>query len=510
MTAYPMQAGSSLNIAIQDSKDFPGDVAQAQDLYSEFTMADGRALFECPGLVKATGIDLMNCPLTVVLKLRVRRRLPQGAVVLWHVVLPLPLISKYLLQPPHEWETWIGLFPNTQSLEAYPPETMFTQAVYLINRPDFPKLRLRFTYHNPELQAQISAQNEAQQQESRRRKELCEKVGRQQFEEIHKLTRDLRGENSERDRDVASVPAAMLGGNISDTTDVGSRGADATTAADAVTAVPADGLATPKQQAALALGSHKTSEEPLREALASALAFIGGVHQMLARHLGRGPGAQQLPQALGYDDVVASSTPSALIDSHCLQLHQCLCAAAFADAPLTQPAGGADMREAERLLTDGLQMALLGMLDDAEDAKLLRTAASNEQLGLIQTRFPSLWESYREVSSVAKERAGLIERVSTLTRGEHGGSSGMVPSLPSAPTLPQDALSATPASLEALRHTDSEELLAQKRQVMGNLRQQLEETRRLAEEREGELGQFRAHLSELTRQRASTTTAPAT
>jgi len=501
-----MQASSSLNIAIQDSKDFPGDVAQAQDLYSEFTMADGRGLFECPGLVKATGIDLMNCPLTVVLKLRVRRRLQQGAVVLWHVVLPLPLISKYLLQPPHEWETWIGLFPNTQSLEAHPPETMFTQAVHLISRPDFPKLRLRFTYHNPELQAQISAQNEAQQQESRRRKELCEKVGRQQFEEIHKLTRGLRGDDPNKDRDVAAVP----GGIISDTTAVGSRGCDAATAADAVTAVAADGPATPKQQAALALGSLKTSEEPLREALASALAFIGGVHQMLARRPGRGPGAQQLPQALGYDDVVTSSSPSALIDSHCLQLHQCLCAAAFADAAPKQPAGAADMREAERLLTDGLQMALMGMLDDADDAKLLRTAASNEQLGSIQTRFPSLWEAFREVSSVAKERAGLIERVSTLTRGEQGGSSGVVPPLPAASTLPQDALPATPASLEALRHTDSEELLAQQRQVMGNLRQQLEETRRLAQEREGELGQLRAHLSELTRQRASTTTAPAT
>merc|ERR1719410_30574 len=246
MTSYPMQASSSLNIAIQDSKDFPGDVAQAQDLYSEFTMADGRGLFECPGLVKATGIDLMNCPLTVVLKLRVRRRLQQGAVVLWHVVLPLPLISKYLLQPPHEWETWIGLFPNTQSLEAHPPETMFTQAVHLISRPDFPKLRLRFTYHNPEFQAQISAQNEAQQQESRRRKELCEKVGRQQFEEIHKLTRGLQGENSDKDRDTAAVLVATPGG-ISNTTAVGSGKGDlaaqgvATTAADAVTAVSADG-----------------------------------------------------------------------------------------------------------------------------------------------------------------------------------------------------------------------------------------------------------------------------
>ena len=131
------------------------------------------------------------------------------------------------------------------------------------------------------------------------------------------------------------------------------------------------------------------------------------------------------------------------------------------------------MREAERLLTDGLQMALMGMLDDADDAKLLRTVASNEQLGSIQTRFPSLWEAFREVSSVAKERAGLIERVSTLTRGEHMGSSGMVPALPPAPTLPQDALSpipASPASLEALQHTDTEQLLAQQCQVMASLR----------------------------------------
>ena len=166
------------------------------------------------------------------------------------------------------------------------------------------------------------------------------------------------------------------------------------------------------------------------------------------------------------------------------------------------------MREAERLLTDGLQMALMGMLDDADDAKLLRTAASYEQLGSIQTRFPSLWEAFREVSSIAKERAGLIERVSTLTRGEQGSTNGMVPPVPAAaPTVPQDALPATPAStsasLEALQHTDTEELLTQQRGVMASLRQQLEETRRLAQEREDEQSQLRTHLSELTRQRAS-------
>merc|ERR550532_3606052 len=168
----------------------------------------------------------MNCPLSLILRLNVRRKVPQGGIVLWHVVLPLPLISKYLLNPPHEWETWIGLFPNTQSLEAHPPDTMFTQAVHLISRPDFPKLRLRFTFHNPELQAQISAQNEAQQQESRRRKELCEKVGRQQFEEIHKLTRGLQGEAADKDPDVAAVFALTPAGGVSDATAVGSGGGD--------------------------------------------------------------------------------------------------------------------------------------------------------------------------------------------------------------------------------------------------------------------------------------------
>jgi len=139
--------------------------------------------------VKATGIDLMNCPLNVILKLRVRRKSSTGAMILWHVVLPLPLISKYLLNPPHEWETWIGLFPNTQVLEAHPADHMFTQAVHLISRPEFPKLRLRFTYHNPELQERLSAQREMQEQESQRRKEFTQKMGRAQFEEIQKLTR---------------------------------------------------------------------------------------------------------------------------------------------------------------------------------------------------------------------------------------------------------------------------------------------------------------------------------
>jgi len=431
----PPQASSSLNVAIQDSKDFPGDAAPVQELYSEFALADGRALFECSGLVKESGIDLMNCPLNVVLKLRVRRRMPQGAVVLWHVVLPLPQISKYLLNPPHEWETWIGLFPSTQSLEAHPADTMFTQAVHLISRPDFPKLRLRFTYHNPELQAQISAQCEMQQQESRRRVELTQQVGRQQFEEIHKLTRGLRGTSGD------SGPLERDGG-------VGPT---------AVTMQPQTAEAAP---ALLAGSGDKASADALREALTSALAFINSVHQMLSHAPQRNPNAPALPPALSYDEVLTCSAPGHAIDAHCMLLHQGLCALAYAAAPLPSQAtaaaaAGADAAETEQLLTDGLRMALLGLLDDADSARPTRAAAApgSEPLAHLRSRFPGLWEAYREVSAVARERAALLEQFNALALPERAAVPAAAAPAPGPPPprrppgRPGAAASATPAAL---------------------------------------------------------------
>jgi hypothetical protein len=389
------QASTSLNIAIHDSKDFPADVTSQQELYSELAMVDGRVLFECPGLVKATGIDLMNCPLTVVLKLRVRRRMSQGAMVLWHVVLPLPLISKYLYQAPHEWETWIGLFPSTQSLEAYDPDTMFTQSVHLISRPDCPKLRLRFTYRHPELQAHIAAQREMQQQESRRRMELTQQVGRANFEEIHKLTRTFRDSSlSERE---------------------GSEGPSATTAA---------ACTMPTQPQPI------DSEAPRLEVVAAKEAGIS--HEF---------------------------------------------------AP-----------EVEQLLVEGLRIALLGMLADSDGGKAANlSSTSHEQLISIQTRYPSLWEAYREVSALAKERCSLLEQVNAQAKER---------------TLQR-------ASIEAAQQAESkkqfEKLLAQQRQALqlnfdtetSHLRQQLDESRRTVEDRETEVGQLRMQLSELTRQHAA-------
>jgi len=304
-------ASTSVNIAIQDCKDFPSDVASTRELYSEFTMADGRVLFECPGLVKTTGIDLMNCPLSVVLKLRVRRRLPHGSLILWHVVLPLPIISKYLLNPDHKWETWIGLLPNTQSLDIHPAEVMFTQSVHLISRPEYPKLRLRFTYHNPQLQAQLAAQREMQQQELRRRMEVTQQLGKAEFEEIQRLTRTVRDGAAGQEPYYSDGPSRL--------------------------GEPAS--PTPMLISPVVVDSGLTGEnERLREALCRALEFIGDVYQMMAarspdQYFGSGD-LPALPPCLSSNEVLASKMPASLIETHCQQLRQCLYASSLVSSDM--------------------------------------------------------------------------------------------------------------------------------------------------------------------------------
>lgn len=99
-----------LNLSIVDSKHFA-----EQELSTELATAENVVLFTCASLLKATGMDLMDCPLQINLKLFVRK---EGAL-LYHMVLPLSVISKHLLQPPHEWDTWMGLLPASNSLEAW-------------------------------------------------------------------------------------------------------------------------------------------------------------------------------------------------------------------------------------------------------------------------------------------------------------------------------------------------------------------------------------------------------
>eukprot|EP00438_Fugacium_kawagutii_P025891 Skav233701 [mRNA] locus=scaffold1927:403422:403874:+ [translate_table: standard] len=129
-----------LNISIVDSKHF-----SEEDLFTELATNEGCVLYESESLLKASGIDLMDCPLQITLKIFVRRRLQDDAPLLHHMVLPLGVISKHFLQPPHEWDTWVGLLPSNSSLEVCAPGDMFAHAVInLLADKTSPKLRLKF------------------------------------------------------------------------------------------------------------------------------------------------------------------------------------------------------------------------------------------------------------------------------------------------------------------------------------------------------------------------------
>merc|ERR1719188_15124 len=116
-------------------KDFREEVAPLRELYSELcvmTPAEGgtsvdKILYECQGLLKQTGIELMDCPFDITLKLCVCRKLPNGGKHnVWQVPLPMSQISKHVQNTPYEWQTWIGLLPNTVELNLHNSDQYFT------------------------------------------------------------------------------------------------------------------------------------------------------------------------------------------------------------------------------------------------------------------------------------------------------------------------------------------------------------------------------------------------
>jgi len=170
-----------LNISIVDSKHF----LEPEHLFTELATSDGCVLFECASLLKANGIDLMNCPLQISLKIFVRRR-DEGTPILHHMVLPLAVISKQVLQPPHEWETWVGLLPSNNSLEVCAPSDMFAHAVInLLADKTSPKLRLKFRYHNPQLHAHMALQKQSEEERRQQQNLVKASYGQQRFQDLH-------------------------------------------------------------------------------------------------------------------------------------------------------------------------------------------------------------------------------------------------------------------------------------------------------------------------------------
>jgi len=464
---------TSVNIAIEEMKDFSESVAPLRELYSEFCTADGKCLFECQGLTKDTGIDLMDCPLNINLKLRVRRRMPQGAHVLWHVVLPMPLISKHLLSPPYEWQTWIGLLPNTMNLDAHPADVMFTQSVHLISRPDFPKLRLRFKYNNFELQAQQQAQKEREDHDLKQRDDMSRNVGKKAFEDLQSF------------QSLFKAPASSSG----------SVGQPAASAAGY------DAERQPVQGASVNVEAPSQNHQD-GAVVAVALQFASAVRDLLATAQGRHETAAPLPVPT-VGEVLSSQAPSQMMDATCKPLLQRL-QVALMSAQNGGPNGrnaGSNNAELERELVNALQMAQMGIIDDSEGSKIPRTATnlsstSAEQISNIQNRFPGLMDSYRQVSLLAKERAALQQEQSKWSDARR---------------RLQEELMSTRKSLEVAQQAESsknlEKMMGQQRQMLqltfdkevSALKHQLAETERAARERESEVAQLRAELGESRR-----------
>lgn len=370
-----------VNISILGS-DHVSEDTPAEELFSELMTYDGVLLFECATLVKPTGIDLMNCPLGLCLRLRVQRRLPQGAMALWHCLLPLTVISKNLLQPPHEWETWLGLFPLSHSLETHPPETWFTQSIHLISRPEFLKLRLRFTYHNAELKAQMAMRQQSEQEAQQRKAQMAAYHGQQQFQDLLKNVRGRKDKSGDLDSSASSVKV------------LSAESANLQVKQQATVTV----------EASAGHAEDASANSKLKTALLEVLRFARSASDML--------GCPDTSASLALEEVLASSTPGSMVQTHCDLLQHKL-ASSLATAQQKQ----SQLDEGD--LAEGLRYALMGMLQ-AEQPQALTTftglsAQSTDKLASLQDRYPDLFAVFCEVSKLSLERLSLMEQISAGT-----------------------------------------------------------------------------------------------
>ena len=367
MSTEKLDDETFLNVSIADAKHFP-ESASADELFSELATSDGCPLFECATLVKSSGIDLMDCPLQLNLKLHVRRRLPEGAALLWHMVLPLAVISKNLLQPPHAWDTWLGLLPANQSLETHAPEMMFTQAViHLLAKPEYPKLRLQFKYHNPALRAKMALQKQTEQEWRQQQNLKAASYGQQRFQDLQ----SLGGLLEKRPTDKSDKASACE-------EDAASQGNNAGEASQAPASEP------PPRTDVDARVHAGESDRHDRVSLALD-ACLQLLFEQQSAH-----GVQYDPSDLSIERLAACDAPVELIKSH------------FQGLRLAESVD-------EQGLADSLQYALLGTLDDfGTQASGL---AQPSQLLAVRERYPLIWPICRQISKLANDRVRLVEEI---------------------------------------------------------------------------------------------------
>lgn len=293
-----------MNIAVEDARNFNGDVCSVEHLYCEYTTFEGRILFECQGVIQDSGFDMLDCAL-VDLRLNVRKGMARDSPRIYHAALPMRFISSQLLAPPFEWKGWVSLLPQGMCLDACADMMMFAQTAHCMQVPDSPRLLLRIQCRNPELQAQLIAVSEHRTQELRAREQAEVSRGKQLFKEVH-----------------AFLPTLYTGTDTTACSPVGFF-----------------------QE--MHVSRRREEVSSLEESLRGALGCLRDMRDILAdqraggggcdggRDSSGGSGGVAVPPALDMSDLLTSPAPEALLADYGQQLSRCV--GAFAEAAASRP-----------------------------------------------------------------------------------------------------------------------------------------------------------------------------
>lgn len=240
-------------------------------------------------------------------------------------------------------------------------------------------------------------------------------------------------------------------------------------------------------------------------ALVSVVSFIEDVREIAeywSRSLGRF--APPLPPQLD----AHAATRSQALEAHCAQLKGALevllpTLGVASAAPVAD-----DGKEVEALLSEGLRMAMFGMLEESRATNggcdgpprtmTNLSEATTLQRAALQSRYPELWDACREVSTLVSERVSLIERERELQDEAAGSASASLPGPRGSQTSLEQGVEASgdiKRQFERLLTQQRRSLQVEFDKEMSQLRQESDELRHTVDEHEAEAMRLRAEVS---------------
>lgn len=126
-------------------------LGEMETLFTAITAGFGR--FECERLLKPSGVELMNLPVTANIEVCVMRRDPGTGQkhLLHHGLVPLasvsPVFNAIIPGEPQVWESWVGLFSSDVSLKDQSPDRLFQRCLEMgTSSARFPRLLIRMQH----------------------------------------------------------------------------------------------------------------------------------------------------------------------------------------------------------------------------------------------------------------------------------------------------------------------------------------------------------------------------